>query len=153
MAIIQGIPSKVIDTITRKLGLQTAVDRSTFDLINSIQPIVIADEKTLEIIKTSAVSGTLYTTPSKGDFYLTDIYCNGTYNDDTCSTNTMSVTLETGETIVLLRLSGGATAAAFDNNSTNLNFSHPIKLKKGSNITTVKASALANFGIMGYILN
>ena len=147
MVTLQGIPSAVIDTITRKLGLQTAVERSTFDLINSIQPVIIADEKSCDIVKAVTSAGTIYTTPTDKKFYLT--YATLALEGYAGRTATITITPQDGAAVVILTSKiQTSTEITCSENSIATNFSVPILLLKGSNI--VVAGDGTSSSIAGY---
>jgi len=153
--VLTGIPGKVIDTITKKLGLQTAVERSVFELAPTIQPIINADENFINVVATadnSGTSSTVYTTSTVKDFYLTNAQISG--RQAAASANSyfrIAVTLESGETVVISQIN--VTSGNDLQEVAERQFDKPIKLKKGSNILVQVSNAvdsLATATIMGY---
>jgi len=136
MVILQGIPSAVIDTITRKLGLQTAVERSTFELINAIQPVIQADEKFINVVAQRDGAGSIMTTDADRAFFLTDFTIAASSIAATAAGNcTITAILESGESVKFGKINYETTAEITSvNRSMSLSLSHPIKLKKGTSI-------------------
>jgi len=135
---IQGIPGKVIAKITKALGLQTAVDKSTYDLMNTIQPIVDSEPRPYvnAIFQKFTTAGTMTTLPTDKDFFLTGLQLTkAKLAAETGTSCNIRVFLESGEQIDLLVI-GGHTLIA-ENTSVTLNLTVPIKLLRGSAISTV----------------
>lgn len=149
--VLIGIPSKVIDTITKKLGLQTAVERSTFNLAETIQPIVQADEKIIDVVETVSATGTIMTTPTTRDFFLTSVAIANAGDDQAGqTTDTISVILPSGATKIVLGVMRATKVDTSDSGFGSLVFPTPIKLKRGSAIAFVKATTTTLGMITGY---
>lgn len=74
--VILGLRGQIVDKIVKRLGLQTAVERTRFDLKETIQPIIDATpEDFVDIVRNiSSLANsnpTIFTTPSDRDFFLT----------------------------------------------------------------------------------
>ena len=148
MAIL-GIPSKVIDKITKELGLQTAVEPSLFDLKKDIQPIInVIPENLTNLVKEVFVVGTtvtLHTCDSVRDTYVNAIQLSYQSIAAIASSNVVSFTgtLESGETINFFTLAASSGVECPLTNST-ISLNAPIKLQKGSIITLTRTTALDN---------
>lgn len=139
------------DTIKRLLedaGIQTSIEDVPRELARKILPVLISNpERSCNIIRNKTTSGTIYTTPTDRDFYLTDCFITnmdnaGNFIDD------ITVVID-GATQVICSCCGTAGIA----NSTTLNFTVPVKIDRGTNITSVKNTILSSFGIAGYTVN
>lgn len=135
MAIIPGLPGKIIDNIVVKLGLQSAVDKLPTDLVPTIQPVMeVIPKPFVNIVvhhaQTAEATGTVFTTPSDREFFLTGYIL--THNDQNGDNYILKATLESGEEVILFRNFPGGTSSI---EIIPMNFTIPIKLKKGTNIT------------------
>ena len=143
--VLSGIPGKVIDRITKELGLQTAVEGTSFDLLKTIQPIIeMKEEIFVNVVESTTnvnvASITLFTTPTDRDFFLTGAALN--WQTDVTSTNTatkIEAVRESGQTEDIIRLSG--ITATVKNFSISRDFIVPIKLKRGSIIVIKNAAS------------
>jgi hypothetical protein len=150
---LASIKSAVTDAIVSTLGIQTAIDEIPNKLADTIQPVINVDKTPYcDIVVANSGTGTLYTTPTDKDFYLTALSITSTsQNQSSTNTDSISVTLESGISGVIARCFTASGAASETTNSTNICFTNPIKIKRGTAITTTKNSSLCGFHIYGYL--
>lgn len=158
---IQGIPSAVIDKITKLLGLQTAVDKTTFDLLNTVQPIVdTAPDRFTEVLGSGSSGSTGSTTvltaeSGKRDTFITGIWLS-VMKDSSCDNTTTQVTaVINGATVNLIDIRS-ITLTATDNNI-YVPFEKPLKIDRGSAILLSKTFAagvlIASANAFGYTVD
>jgi uncharacterized membrane protein len=109
---------------------------------NNVQPVVDVDKPFVNIVKfqtCSASTATLYTTPEDKDFYLTAAFISAN------STGQKKITITVnGEAVDILV---SYTSAC----NPDINFSPPIKIDRGTNITMTQIAATSTYAsIFGY---
>ena len=148
---LMGIPGKVIDTITKKLGLQTAVERSTFDLAQTIQPIIDADEKISDLAFVGTGTGVIYTGKPNIEFFITAIHISGAIvNAAGISSDNVSVIMPNGESQIIADLKLSSAAVGNDSGNVSINFTKPLKIMKGSSVTFTNAALNGRAVLFGY---
>lgn len=153
--VIPGLNSKVLDKIITTLGLQSAVEKLPTSLAPTIQPVIIANPDTnVDVVETTAGSGTIYVTPTDRDFYLTSAcVSSASLNNGATSSDSITIILENGATKTIIRNICCSSATGQDSSAIFGNYCGcPIKLKRGSTITAVKSSTTAGFTITGYFV-
>jgi len=156
--VLSGIPGAVIDRITKELGLQTAVEGTNFDLLQTIQPIIeMKEEKFVNIVKSltaTAGGGTIHTTSSTEDTYIISAFISHSKVAADSNTNsTLSITPKGGVADKILSIAG--TTLTDENDSVSVSFPVPILLERGSLVTLGKVAANGNTiaGIQGYTVS
>ena len=152
---IPGLNKNVLDKAIKVLGLQSLAEKLPTTLNPTIQPTLdLNPERFVNVVKTSFVDGTLYTTPTDREFYLTSA-CISAFDkaNDASVLDKMVVTLESGETMDLLAVRNGSTATSANSTQMCMVYPFPIKLKKGTNIVMTEASDDATFTITGYTVD
>jgi hypothetical protein len=123
------------------------------EIADFIQPVINIYASPNIIRKGTAsnsTSGTIYTTPSDKDFYLTN--CAISVTKDATSTSTGSdiqVTIN-GVTFQILTLATLTLTA--QNMSNSMDFSNPIKIDRGTPIQILNATNVANVRAVGNIV-
>lgn len=147
-----GLNKDVLKRIVEELGLQSAVEKLPTDIIPTIQPVLIANpERIINVVKYKTSTGTITTTPTDFDFYLTNASISNFSIDNTgAATDSITVTLGDGSNQIILGCTVGSPAAGVGTNSNSINLKNPIKLKRGTNITSNLNSDTGAFSICGY---
>ena len=137
---------RLIDEL--KLQLSDGVPQN---VLNSIQPVIIAnDPEKSTIARRRNSSGTIYTTPSDVDFYLTGLILNGANEAAVGLTvDSITVTLTNNENYII-ELNVPSDANNSGGNSLNLNFGKGLKLKRNSSISCVINSTAGHASIVGF---
>lgn len=155
---LTGIPSRVVDFITKKLGIQTAIENSQFDLSPMIQPIIDINEKTSDIVEVrvdaTASGGNFFTAATgKRRTFLTGCYI--ALDKDATSDLTVVRIYATvkGRLRSLMRIDMLSTTA--QNRELAINFKDPVEIDKGTtvyvNLTGGSAgNHLISSGVYGY---
>ena len=149
---IPGLNSKVLDKIIDTLGLQSAVEKLPTSLSPTIQPVLeVKPDDIVDVLKTRTGSGAVYTTPTDQDFFLTNVTMLGISTDQDSEVSlSMSVVLESGETVSIGQLFLYSTASSSQNGNYVNNLVTPIKLKRGSNISFVTGATSSRAIIAGF---
>lgn len=147
--------SKILDGIIKKLGIQSAVTKLPVKLADTIQPVLeVTPDKFIDVVASAVVTGTIVTTPTNRDFFLTNAWISATNELDTSTSGTITVTLESGATAIIasVHVSSANETNEFSASAAvcNLNLNIPIKLKRGTVITFTSDTIDARGGIMGY---
>lgn len=161
MAQIPGLNKEVLGRIVKDMGLQSAVDKLPNELLDTIQPVIIANPKrTINILKKggSSTTGdtTIYTTPTDREFYLTFAQLRNTANATADNVAiSMKITPKGEAEVILLEILKQTATAGSDHVTAVLN--PPILLEKGTNILisdgfTVGASTRSG-SIAGYTVD
>jgi len=138
--------------------LQTGRDTIPNQIAEKVVPVMEVNPKLLRrttIVRTVATAGTIYTTPTNQDFYLTGVQYSLT-KDATCD-------LATGRSTINAVIGGLATEiighvtitlTAYNQTITKV-FDHPLKIDRGTNITcsitTTAGVCVRFFSINGFI--
>lgn len=145
------VNTQVIEEIEDALKIDRRVERAPSPLpvievgVKSIKNCITASQS-----NTSATSATLFTTSNDCDTYLTGASL--TWIRDASATSTLFAIYyvdENGLNKILLSV-GGITLTA-GSGSTITPPMHPIKLKRGSNVTITSTTNVANFKLTGQI--
>ncbi len=126
-------------------------------VIDSIQPVINVnpkDYRRVNIIKSTAVAGTVYTTPSNKDFYLTNTHLSASTNQAS-QTGTVSISvLPKGETsTIIINAIRLLTTVILDSDHSEIfeSFERPILLERNSTITlAITNTTAARAIIFGY---
>ncbi len=147
--------SKIIDKLVDTLGLQTAVIKLPVDLVPNIQPVIdVIPDRIVNVIKSHGVAGTLFTTPTGADFFLTSSSIGVSDSNSTGNANArISVVLESGENQIINFVNLATGAASEDSQVSNQTFCFPIKLKRGSLIATTNTCDDFRATIQGYTID
>lgn len=150
---LTGIPGKVIDAITKKLGLQTAVERTQFDLMNTIQPIInMSPDENIDVVASVNSAGNIFVVPTDKDFFLTSIQLSAVLSANSGSAiDTITVTLVSGEVVLISQLSLSTDTATDDSGTIFSAYPRPIQLKRGSNVVYAAASTGRRAIITGFL--
>lgn len=158
MGLIRGLNKDVLARIVKELGIQTLTEASPLTLVESIQPVLIANpDHEINIIRNSTSSGTLFVVPSDRDFFITSVFVTATAVNGDGGTNTITVTPQDGASQVLASVDAVSGTVATEGtsaaNNMGLAFPKPIKLKGATSIVTSKGSTTGTFGITGYTVD
>lgn len=142
------------DSTKTQLMQQVAiVDNSKVIPIVDISPIKYKTSVSKRGEAINSTSGTIYTTPTIGDFYLTSAQLS--YIKDATSTSlTTGVRITQGGVVVqILSLNQLTLTAGYD--SVSLSFNPPLKVDRNTSITVNNSTNVANISacatISGYI--
>jgi hypothetical protein len=105
--------------------------------------------RNINIVKTRASNGAIYTTPNNQDFYLIglSIVAHGT----TTANNTITTTSELGESITLVNIDTRVSVVVdVDSQNLNIMFPIPIKIPRNTAITLTVGSTSCKAVIYGY---
>lgn len=116
---------------------------------NKPVPVIEVDKPIITIVKpgstVNSTTSTIYTTPSDKDFYLTGVNLT-MIKDSTATATLMGVNvLIDATTVSILRIRGLTLTA--DKQTVSSNFSFPIKIDRGTNITLTSDTADANVSL------
>ena len=145
--VLSGIPGKVIDKITKELGLQTARERTLFELMPTIQPVISTEpEKEIQMISGTVSDGTstaIMTTHATKDTFITSISL--AVSKDVVNTSIFTVVTGfpdgAGTVNMLMQRYEPVTAGQFH---IVLDFPIPIKMAKNTTVTLQNSSGLAS---------
>lgn len=149
--------SEVTQKAIKELRLDAARERVPTDTSDKIVLTYDLNSHVIDIVKSnfSGASGafTVYTTPTKQDFYLTDLHLGFTKDATSDNTVTTITGVIGGETVTLARVHVTTTTAG--NEKIIHNYSKPIKLDRGTNISvsgTFTAGTYTKFStIYGFV--
>ena len=146
---------KLIQNIINEAKIQTSHDRVPTQLAEKIVPVLIANPKRIiQEIAAATSTGTMMTTPTDRDFYLTNVQVSAaSFEQDATKDTSVGITLPNGNTIAIAYIwlrTGAAASESNDSASLSLNFNIPIKIKRGTNITFTNTSTTAIGIIYGY---
>lgn len=144
---------EVIDKISDELKVQPALEiprqlAPNIQLTYGVNPLRIVN-----IVKSLAAAGTMYTTPLDRDFYLTFASASATISSATSVTPGITIVLAGQALIKILGVNMAAPAGVTGMcQAVSADFSTPILLEKGSTIvvTTLGAADSGFFSIAGY---
>ena len=132
-------------------GIQTSVDEPPHQLAGKIVPVLISNpQRHCNIVRNVTSGTTMYTTPTTGDFYLVSAYV-GAVDTGAYSSNTISVVID-GKTQIIASTGALQTVGGNTSGTCNVNLSVPLKIDRGSVITSTKGSSNGEFGIVGYVV-
>jgi hypothetical protein len=130
--------SSVIQKAVNDLGISAAGEKIPNETLDKVQLIYKLNPEYSNIVrnfdKSTTGSSTIYSVGSKEDFYLTSITLAATADVVYDGTSVPVNATVDGVSRRLLVLKHPATSA-FGNVNTNIDYSHPIKIDKGTNIT------------------
>jgi len=143
--------SDIVQNITDKLGIQSASDHVANAFSNIVVPVISADEFNQDIVRDSAVSATLFTTPADRDFYLTSVQMTSATASDGSTADTVTFVTPDGATRTITCATADGTLTDSTTNGVAITFAMKgILLKKSSTIVYTKTSGGAAM-IVGYI--
>jgi hypothetical protein len=150
--------SEIVKNASNALGIQLSREKPLNESAEKIiavvelNPLLVSSPNVHK--SSTATTGTIYTVPSDGDFYLTIATMSIITTAAGVNGLRMSITLaETNESLVLLDLKS-SNSAVVDTNSPVISqiFNPPLKLKKGSTVilTSTGTVSTARTTILGY---
>ena len=143
--------------ITNRISEDTKITPQTSipnNVSNSIQPVLISNPLKISTITASAgynnnTAATIYTTPSKQDFYLTS--ATFSFMKDANNTSTSIYLVVTiGGAVKKIGIISTLTLTAHSD-SKALTFPYPLKIDRGTDIQVGSSSAVANIRVDGAI--
>lgn len=150
--------SDLTKELVKGASIQQSKDQVPNQLAEKVVPVMEVNPRLLRsvnVIRHVAVAGTMYTTPTDRDFYLT--YAN--VSTSIASANnfygTITITPKGGAAVIVLSAVGCATALVTGASSTaTANFDTPILLERGSTISFAVSNAdVKHAQIGGYIVD
>lgn len=134
--VLSGIPGAVIDKITKQLGLQTAVEGTSFDMLKTIQPIIeMKDEPPAQRFQDRPSSGTMITLSTKKDTFITGAWVSVADTNGGITNSFILATLPSGAPIRLVNIEiNSAGVGLNDSQNLDVQFIRPIKLLRGSDV-------------------
>jgi len=154
--------------VTNKDAIKALIDGAGLPIQNfpnklasSIVPVIDLTpdfHRFSNIVKNATATGTIYTTPSDRDFYLTACSVTISTNEVAgAASNTITITPKNGVASVILGVNAGvfSITSVPTTNSNAISFPFPILLERGSAITATKdtSTATGNFNIVGVVVD
>jgi len=152
--VIRGLKTALTEKLVKVLGLQTAIEPTALDYIKSIQPTLdLNPVPVVDVVETKTASGTIFTTPTNKDFFLTGFIINvSTDENDNDGFGQITVVMKNGSSRIIGKAFVRAEATP-SSSVANLvsNLTVPILLKRGTNISAALSSVNAlSTTIYGY---
>lgn len=147
--------TETVKRILDDAGIQTSQDNVPQELASKVVPVLIANPlRTSNILKQKFTTGTMYTTPTDKDFFLTSaIISSVSVNESSSGADTLVVTPFGQANVTLLANYNGSGAGSENTNTNSQTYNPPLKLARGSAIAYTLDASAGSATITGYTVD
>lgn len=140
--------------IVKNAKIEQGLEQVPDELASKVVPVMETNPqllRTINVIKNQNGAGTIYTTPTDKDFYLTSASLSVTGTGAVSGTGTITAFPKGQASTIMCACLVESVAGAADSNSNTITFPFPILLERGSVIAATSSSLnIKSFVITGY---